>query len=200
MRFACLLLLVASSAKAEWGSPEARKLVAGDLGVVRLIKNDKKLVLEVYFPRAWRSHDVKAGTKIAVSEVLVLADEGGVFFSGPAPIFLGVAECENDGGVWVEPVARLELDPAQLKRPLLGKPIGSERTIGLATLGQAPRKALASKPGKRSLLRVDFDGDGAADAELRSAPTESGCGQGLSEQDLQVADAVRSSRARCCGP
>jgi hypothetical protein len=200
MRSALMLVLAGTIAHADWRAPKARKLVSGDLGLVRLVKSEKKLVVEVYFPRAWQSDVVKDGAKIPVSDELVLADAEGVFFVGPAPVFRAVNECENDGGPWLEPVGRLELDPAQLLRVPKTKPIGGEKIIGLATLGKRTRKALEQKPGKRTLMRVDFDGDGAADAELRSAPSDAGCGIALEEEDLLLVNNTGSFGARCCGP
>jgi hypothetical protein len=50
------------------------------------------------------------------------------------------------------------------------------------------------------LLRVDFDGDGTPDAELRSAKADAGCGPALEEHELQLVNATSSSSARCCGP
>ncbi len=183
-----------------WGSPKGKKLAAGELGVVRLIKNDKKLVLDIYFPREWLERDVKLGTKITTKEVLVLADTEGVFYEGPAPTFVTKAECENDGGTYSEPVARLELDPSQLKRQPSTKPFGSEKNIGLATLGKTKRKPIESAATNRTLARADFDGDGAPDAELRSAKSEAGCGDALEEDALQIITATSVFSARCCGP
>ena len=195
-----LTVMLASVAQADWDSPKSRKLAAGDLGLIRLIKNDKKLVLDIYFPRAWSERDVKLGTKITPKEVLVLADAEGIFYEGPAPTFVTTADCENDGGTSSEPIARLELDPKQLKRPPDTRPFGSEKNIGLATLGRGARKPLDKPATKRTLLRADFDGDGAADAELRSAPSDAGCGPALEEEDLQLINATSTSGARCCGP
>jgi hypothetical protein len=185
---------------AAWGSPKGKKLTAGDLGVVRLIKSDKKLVLDVYFPREWLERDVKLGTKITTKEILVLADTEGIFYEGPAPTFITQDECENDGGRYSEPIGRLELDPSQLKRQPSTKPFGSEKNIGLATLGKIKRKPIESAATNRTLARADFDGDGAPDAELRSANSEAGCGDALEEDALQIITATSAYSARCCGP
>jgi hypothetical protein len=193
-------LLIAALALGEWGSPEGRKLVAGDLGTVRLVKsNERVVVLEVYFPRQWTSATIKAGTKLIVKEVLVLADAEGVFYRGPAPTFVARQECENDGGGWIEPVARLELSTDKLIRSK-AKPIGSEHTVGIAVLGNGHHKPLTKEPDARTLMRVDFDLDGQPDAELRSAPADAGCGPDLKEEDLRLASVSGSFRARCCGP
>lgn len=198
--FTLVALLFAAAAQADYDSPKGRKLVAGDLGTVRLIKNDKKLIIDIYFPRAWSIRDVKLGTKITTKEVLVLADAEGVFYEGPAPTFVTTAECENDGGVYSEPIARLELAPDQLKRQPTTKPFGSEKNLGIATLGKSTRKPLAKAATKRTLLRVDFDGDGKPDAELRTEETVAGCGPGLAEDELQLVNSTGASNARCCGP
>jgi hypothetical protein len=195
-----VVLLASAVAHAAWGSPKGKKLAAGDLGVVRLIKNDKKLVLDIYFPREWMERDVKLGTKITTKELLVLADTEGVFYEGPAPIFVTKAECENDGGTYSEPVGRLELDPSQLKRVPSTKPFGSEKNLGLATLGKTKRKPIENAATSRTLARADFDGDGVPDAELRSSKTDAGCGDTLEEDGLQIINATSAFSARCCGP
>jgi hypothetical protein len=49
-------------------------------------------------------------------------------------------------------------------------------------------------------MRVDFDGDGAADAELVSMPNEIGCDQRFEQPELQVRAEGARVRASCCGP
>lgn len=192
--------LLAVTAHAGWNSPSSLKLTAGALGTVRLIKDADTLVLEVYFPREWTEGDVKLGTKITPRELLILADADGVFYEGPAPTFVTSPECENDGGTYSEPVARLVLDRAQLLHQPSTRPFGGEKNIGMATLGRQKRKPLQRPATRRTLLRVDFDGDGAPDAELRSAPSEAGCGRLLEEDALVAASATAAFSARCCGP
>jgi hypothetical protein len=195
-----VVMLVGGAAVADSGAPEALQLKPGDLGVVQLVEaNEQRVVLEVLFPRAWRPADVARGKKLRVKAELTLADGDGVFYRGPAPAFVVTADCENDGGTWVEPIARLELKVSSLKRPLRA-PIGAEKVVGLATLGKGTRPKLKADADARTLLRVDFDGDGAADAELRTEPADAGCGPRLDEDDLRIRTTTASVPARCCGP
>lgn len=192
--------MVASLVLGEWGAPPERVLKAGDVGVVHLVKSDTtKVVLEVHFPRAWRDTDVKPGKKIELTQQVVIADAQGVLFTGKITGVAGKSMCENDGGTWVEPVARLELELAKLGHPL-GKPIGSDRVVAVVGLGTAPRAALTTAADANTLMRVDLDRDGTPDAELRTEKSEAGCGRTMKEPELRILGDKQNVKARCCGP
>jgi hypothetical protein len=72
--------------------------------------------------------------------------------------------------------------------------------VALATLEKGRRMPLQKPAGKHTLMRVDFDGDGAADAELVSMPNEIGCDQRFEQPELQVRAEGARVRASCCGP
>ncbi|MFT3840065.1 MAG: hypothetical protein QM723_23965 [Myxococcaceae bacterium] len=159
------------------------------------------MVLQVELMPWWpASNGPKTGGKLQPKGDLVLADDSGVIYSGPAPVFLSRPQCTNDGGDWNGPIARLELTADQLKHPL-GKPRLQEKIVGLAVLGSSSRKALAGAANKATVMRVDFDADGKPDAELRTASHDSGCGPALEWPDLRLVDGSgQNGSARCCGP
>lgn len=181
---------------ADYDAPKG-DLTDGDLGVIELVKADeKRATVRVRIPRAWRT---KAGTKITFKGPVRLADDRGVLFTGPAPVFTVEANCENDGGTWSEPVATLEL---KLTRPLR-KPVSSQRIIGLVMMGKTKLPPITFPPVKTTQFRADLDGDGKLDTELRENddPSQPGCGSALEENDFNLVTATGGKfSAMCCGP
>ncbi len=184
-------------------SPDPREEVP-ELGVARLIKEDKKsFFVEVFFPaefletapaEIWiQSVNGALEKTVPFSRRLEFFDEkGAIWESFSVPFATQKIWCENDSGAYVGTFVRIAVPRAKFAR----MPKKDKRLDRIVSFVRA-RAAYAADPDAAPKVEAPF---AYRNIKLAEAPSDAGCGEGLSESALLIETPYGSADLRCCGP